>query len=642
MTLGILLTNGKGESTVSAPQKSQILLIHSRIAFERLRIASKLIASLLSQRLHNYEGPVAILAASTIDFLDLWLGFAHLDRPVLLIAPEVPIVGIANLLQGTRALRLFHDDRYSSMATEVLELLSATHADEYKAIRFPVREGPIAHPDALSLGSPTPDSIAYIHHTSGTSSGLPKPIPITHRGAVGVLPSFFDPRATFTTTPLYHGGPADCFRAWAAGAAVWLFPGERDMPITANNILTAINLSKSDTTLPRIHFFTAVPYILEILADTEEGLKMLKSMELVGTGGASLSQKTGDNLVQEHGIRLLSRYGSAECGFILCSRRDFATEHDWRYLRSYESSSLRFSNLEDGLVELILTKDWPFLAKINTDEGGYSTSDVFEPHSSKMGLWAYHSRNDAQIALSTGKKFDPSPMEEALKDALKGLNFIRDVYVFGAGRPHPGILLLPSHKAPADKEIAKQILPFVEDFNLQVANHARIKKHMIIVTAKDSPPLHKSSKGTVIRRQVEETYQQSIEGAYGRQSVNQDEHKAFDINDVNLNIRCIVKDAFSGAAVDQISDEEDLYRLGADSMMCMEIRERIQQDYGQVLDYDFPLTIAYDCGSIEALVKHIVDLYKGASTEADNGFKQMEELAEKMGRQRWEQKTNGM
>ena len=599
-------------------------------------------ACILSQTIDDYDGPVALLAASTIDFLFLWLGFAHLDKPVLLIAPEVPVAGIANLLRETRALRLFHDDRHSSMAAEALKLLSAIDADEYKAVHFPVQEDPTAHPDASSLRTTTPDSVAYIHHTSGTSSGLPKPIPITHRGAVGVLPFFSDPRATFTTTPLYHGGPADCFRAWAAGAAVWLFPGEKDMPITAKNILTAINLSKSDPTLPSIHFFTAVPYILEILAGTDEGLEMLKSMELVGTGGASLSQKTGDNLVQQHGIRLLSRYGSAECGFILCSRRNFDVEQDWRYLRSYTSSLLRFSNLEDGLAELVLTKDWPFLAKSNTDDGGYSTSDVFKPHSSKPGLWAYHSRNDAQIALSTGKKFDPSPMEEALKDALMGLKFISDVYVFGAGRPHPGLLLLPSPEAPADKEIVIQTWPFVEDFNLQVANHARIKKHMIIVTAKDSPPLQKSSKGTVIRRQVEETYQQSIEGAYGRQSVDQEGCKALDINSVNWNIRSIVKDAFSGAAVDQISDDEDLYRLGADSSMCMEIRERIQQDYGQVLDHDFPLTIAYDCGSIRALAKHIVDLYAGAGAQSGNDVKQMEELAAQLGRQQWEQNASGM
>lgn len=61
-------------------------------------------------------------------------------------------------------------------------------------------------------------SVAYIHHTSGTSSGLPKPIPQTHRAAVGVLPylstsSGKEMVATFTTTPLYYSSIADLFRA---------------------------------------------------------------------------------------------------------------------------------------------------------------------------------------------------------------------------------------------------------------------------------------------------------------------------------------------------------------------------------------------------------------------------------------------
>ena len=62
----------------------------------------------------------------------------------------------------------------------------------------PVNEFPIR---------PVPEGdTAYLHHTSGTSTGLPKPIPQSHRAAVGVLPRFGDghEKSTFTTTPLYH------------------------------------------------------------------------------------------------------------------------------------------------------------------------------------------------------------------------------------------------------------------------------------------------------------------------------------------------------------------------------------------------------------------------------------------------------
>jgi non-ribosomal peptide synthetase component F len=53
-------------------------------------------------------------------------------------------------------------------------------------------------------------NVAYIHHTSGTSSGLPKPIPQTHHAAVSVLPCLDDHDfATFTAAPLYPGGISD-------------------------------------------------------------------------------------------------------------------------------------------------------------------------------------------------------------------------------------------------------------------------------------------------------------------------------------------------------------------------------------------------------------------------------------------------
>ena len=58
---------------------------------------------------------------------------------------------------------------------------------------------------------PPESDVAYLHHTSGTSTGLPKSIPQTHHAAVDVPPTFSDchEKATFTTTPLYYGGAAD-------------------------------------------------------------------------------------------------------------------------------------------------------------------------------------------------------------------------------------------------------------------------------------------------------------------------------------------------------------------------------------------------------------------------------------------------
>lgn len=56
-----------------------------------------------------------------------------------------------------------------------------------------------------------------------------------------------------------------------------------------------------------------MPYILEMLADTQEGMMKLASFELVSTGGSPLAQHLGDAFVQK-GVKLVSRYGSSESG----------------------------------------------------------------------------------------------------------------------------------------------------------------------------------------------------------------------------------------------------------------------------------------------------------------------------------------
>jgi hypothetical protein len=85
------------------------------------------------------------------------------------------------------------------------------------------------------------NSVAYIHHSSGTSTSVPKPMPQTHHSGLVVLPRLQGQKiATFTVTPLYYGGIADCLRAWTSEACIWLIPGS--VPITSWNILKSFEV----------------------------------------------------------------------------------------------------------------------------------------------------------------------------------------------------------------------------------------------------------------------------------------------------------------------------------------------------------------------------------------------------------------
>ena len=495
----------------------------------------------------------------------------------------------------------------------------------------------VIKPDARFPIWPTSESdVAYLHHTSGTSSGLPKPIPQTHRAAVGVLPTLRSrsATATFTTTPLYHGGVADCFRAWTSGAMIWLFPGA-DLPITASNICTSLdcaaNSAKTHQT-PEVKYFSSVPYVLQMLAAEDEGLCTLRQMELVGVGGAALPQDVGDDLVQK-GINLVSRFGSAECGFLMSSHRAYSTDKAWQYLRSDASLSLKFEPQEDGLAELVILPSWPHMAKRNRDDGSYATADLFAPHSTIPNAWKYHSRADSQLTLITGKKFDPAPLE----DAISTSPLLDDVLIFGNGQQIPGALLFrnaSSSKLTHD-ELLNALWPLIERLNAEGQGHTRLFKSMLMVMPNDAPGLEKSSKGTIMRSQAEKRYSLEIARAYdtgpdtsvnGVYSITQEEVSDEEVPTAILQIIQRVLNTSSSIPIDG-----DLFSLGVDSSHCIQIRASLQSQILPPTAARLPLNVVYDWGTIKRLSRYLISIRKGQKMQAEDETQLMRDLVQEYG-----------
>ncbi len=91
-----------------------------------------------------------------------------------------------------------------------------------------------------------------------------------------------------------------------SASTLYMYPST--LPVTANNLLQAFEAVPVSPTS-----FLSVPYILEVVSEHEKGMAKLVSFELVGTGGSPLPPSLGDRLV-EKGVKLISRYGSSECG----------------------------------------------------------------------------------------------------------------------------------------------------------------------------------------------------------------------------------------------------------------------------------------------------------------------------------------
>ena len=553
----------------------------------------------------------------------------------MLLAPEVSEAGAATLLLDCSVRTIFHDQKHGQKATKLVQFMSEHSSFGFKTVKIPACKDGEHYGRVSPLKDCSTSDVAYIHHTSGTSSGTPKPIPITHRGAVGVLPSLSDTGITFTTTPLFHGGPADAFRAWTSGAAIVFFPGLEAQPITPDNVLgaiAAVQLHLCHYPETKLSYFTSVPYILEALSNKDDGVQILQSMDLVGVGGAALPQSVGDKLAKHQNVRLISRYGSAECGFIMSSRRDYSKDTDWDYLESYDFAGMRFHPQGDGTAELELA-DWPFMAVTNTSKHTFKTGDCFRSHRSTINRWKYTGRNDAQLTLTMGLKFDPSPVEDTILESIRFQGTIREVYVFGNQRNRPGVLLFrsPSNDLQ-DAEVLDQIWPIVETTNQKAAPYARISRDMLVVMPHDSEAIPKSSKGTFLRRQADEVFEREIADVYDRRQPIRDQ-QPLDLQKLAANVYRIVKERMIGSAPGTVPDEEDLFKIGADSTVCLQIRDQLQRDYGQILEHEFPASIVYDCGTIKKLIKHIHELYLGTgSTKYVEGqVEQMERMVAQFG-----------
>jgi|SRR5690242_7903789 len=320
----------------------------------------------------NSPETVALLCHSSPEFLFTWLALMKLGYSVLLVAPQCQPAAILHLYKSCEASAFLYDVAHAERAEQTSRLAKKEGVNAFDARLLPLRErediyrviGEAVHP---SFEAPilNETAVAYLHHTSGTSSGLPKPIPQSHRAGLGVLPHLptTPGKATFTTTPLYHGGIADLFRAWTSNALIWLFPG-KDVPITARNICSSLQEAASYASTeghPEVKYFSSVPYVLQMMESDESGLAFLQDMDIVGVGGAALPAEVGDRLSQS-GVNLISRFGSAECGFTMSSFRDFSADSDWQYLRNYNPEKLlSFEPREDNLAELVIKPGWPHM-----------------------------------------------------------------------------------------------------------------------------------------------------------------------------------------------------------------------------------------------------------------------------------------
>jgi nucleoside-diphosphate-sugar epimerase/acyl-CoA synthetase (AMP-forming)/AMP-acid ligase II len=503
-------------------------------------------------------------------------------------------------------------------------------------------------------------STAYYVHSSGTT-GVPKLIPQTHNGAVGILPllqftSKFGLRiATFTATPLYSGGIADLLRAWSAASPLWIFP-EGHAPLIGSTILPIITqidrlsqihieptswckspISKASTAgtlgvenapplsfentgevgdiaqvrLWRLGYFSCVPYVLENLVETPELKTRLLGMDAVGVGGAAMPKDLGDRLVND-GIRLVSRFGSSECGFLLSSAREYDKDKGWNVLRVPNTTGLEFKSLEggDGKCELVVLENWPMVSIASHAGRPFNTHDVFIPNETTSGAWTYAGRSDTRITLKTGKKFDPVPIE----DALRLCAMIEDAIVIGDDRPFAAAFIIPSSKYDSAEEEDRNfdIRERIKWVNRTNPSHAKIGEQCwIVLNHCQIGRVRRNPKGGVVRSVISSDFEEELEQIYGitngpSEKEGTESTTIRSSEDVAMRIKSIVQDFFDRTL--KVEDDFDFFDAGVDSAMSIQMRRRICNMLPDAKQKKVPLNVIYECGTVDLLIKFICEL----------------------------------
>jgi len=191
---------------------SDLTFDHEILTFGTLKQAVIAAAQALKNALVlSKDDTVALLCSSSPEFLLAWLGLIRLGHSVLLLAPQSSPGGILHLCNEIRAAVLLVDEKNAGLGAEAIQQTEKTPEKVTRLERIPFDSQKIFQSaqdiaaDLSDVPDPKSAEIAYWHHTSGTS-GKPKVIAQSQHGAVGALPALHGrKKATFTTTPLYHG-----------------------------------------------------------------------------------------------------------------------------------------------------------------------------------------------------------------------------------------------------------------------------------------------------------------------------------------------------------------------------------------------------------------------------------------------------
>ncbi|KAJ7846028.1 acetyl-CoA synthetase-like protein [Mycena olivaceomarginata] len=503
------------------------------VSFEGFQRDLERTAAFWTQTLHGRglkQNDVVGLWITGIKYSDLAhiYGLARAGFVIEVLNANCHIPVIRDLFAKTGGKALLFDPKFTGLVEESdIGLPSQVIPD---LNNLPAVSSPL--PD---LPEVTPDDIALIFHTSGTTSGIPKPVPETHR--------WLKCQAQVQWPNLMQ-----CYR-------------EDGRPLVVNNLGSFANIG-SATTMSYLSWSghcliqTSKPdfEVDEFLAMVEQGLNAmvlyapwlskildiarsnttvlsaLKEMGQVHYTGAALNPDD-EIWATEQGIPVTALYATTETAGVLVT--PLAEKGILPGMRVIEGIDVKFIPTRgldhahlDGdseqrtqggkLFDLFFpveSDNCPH-ASIRNRPDGHITGDLFEEV--KPGVYCFRGRNDDWIRTGKHLSFcDTKSIEDHVLTSCADL--VENCVVVGHYKP--AVILFvepiqPIDSASAEGVLKTAILQRIADFNSRLIPHERINSALQIVSVRAGSLPRTTEKGNIRRKAAEDEHSTILKEIY--------------------------------------------------------------------------------------------------------------------------------
>ncbi|KAF6788140.1 gluconate kinase [Colletotrichum sojae] len=512
--------------------------------------------------------PVALFMESDVGLVIYEFALISIGVPPLVMSARLPPAAVNALIEATSTGFIIVSRRFSEPAKPLLAALASKGISTHVGCGYESFYEPRA--DASSVPDfekhVNPDSTILLLHSSGTT-GLPKPIPLTHRQLLFAVNCHkFDTEEqaqglNLSTLPLFHG-----FGLVAPGLS--LSAGKPTLYHASDGIPNAASIVELIRKTNARSMMT-VPFLLDAICalPNDEGIKALAHMDFVGTGGAALGAGVGDRLAAG-GVKLLNFYGTTETGPLSLTFAPTGS-YDWKYFRLRTDMNFRVTELEpvDGERRFRLTV-FPF----GGTEGFEIADQLVRNERYPETDFAAVGRDDDVIVLATGEKANPLILETMLSEAP----MIRFAIAFGENQFNLGVIVEPAEPvAPEDEDgFRERIWPIIVAAGRKMDASSRIPSTDAITFVPSGKVVPRTDKGSIARKETYALFEREIKAVYDKLTrAAADAAGPMDLDNLEDHLKDLIHEHVKlQIPLSSWGVDDSIFDLGVDSLQALQLR----------------------------------------------------------------------